>query len=739
MRPFFNSRLAALAGLFAGLCLVYNVLTPLYEAPDEGDHVEYAAWLADGRGLPHLVDDRGEVGEIWQPPLYYALIAAVIAPLDRAGLDTIAPLSDDWRAGLSRLAHYHTTAESFPFRGPALTVHVARLASTALGLITVLAAYGIARHLIPRHALAAAALVALNPQFIFMSAAVNNDNLVIVLCSVALWILAKLITDPPAARRAEALWFVLLGLVWGLAGLAKLTGLTLGLPIGLTLLYLGRRERSWRPLLLGGLLSGGVMLLVCGWWFWRNWQLYGDPLAWDEMLAVTGVLVRPELLPWPDTLRYAAFLRQSFWAVFGYGVTAPDSFYWTVTIIMALALLGLAVQLSRARARAITPRRFAFLILAIWSLTVFVFLLRWMRVIDATNQGRLLFPAIAALGVLAAAGLAALEGRRRWLSTAAVAVLGMWAAALPLLVLVPAYAQPAPVEPVVIATPTDALFGDAIRLRGYDLPPAAEPGRPLRVTLYWQAERPIDDSYVVALRILDPVGQPATGLDTLPAGGRYSTVVWEPGRLFADTIELPPVSAGFVPGRGELLVILYPRGEPGAPLPVSAGGAAAGHEVRLGVIKLVPASVLNFDPSLPLGAHFDNRFRLLGYEIPQTSVSPGRPLTISLFWEALSPDGRDYTVFVHLLNEAGELVAQSDGPPGGGTYPTSIWSGGEQIPDERTILPPLGTPPGSYTLLVGLYDPATGARLPAYGPDDERYVNDAVELTPIQVVPLVQD
>ena len=201
MRPFFNSRLAALAGLFVALCLTYNVLTPLYEAPDEGDHVDYAAWLANGNGIPHLIADRGEVGEIWQPPLYYALIAAVIAPLDRDGLDTIAPLSDDWRAGLSRLAHYHTTAEAFPFRGAALTVHAARLASTVLGLITVLAAYAIARRLIPRHALTAAALVALNPQFIFMSAAVNNDNLVIALCSVALWILVKLITDPPAAGK----------------------------------------------------------------------------------------------------------------------------------------------------------------------------------------------------------------------------------------------------------------------------------------------------------------------------------------------------------------------------------------------------------------------------------------------------------------------------------------------------------------------------------------------------------
>ena len=167
--------------------------------------------------------------------------------------------------------------------------------------------------------------------------------------------------------------------MWGLAALAKLTGLTLGLVIGLTLLYWAWRKRSWRLLVVGGLVTGGVMLLVGGWFFWRNWQLYGDPLAWNEMLAVTGGLVRPELLPWLETWRYAGFLRLSYWASFGYGILAPAGFYRLITIIMGLIGVGWAVRLVRARQMTLAPTRFALLILAIWSLTVFVFLLRWMR------------------------------------------------------------------------------------------------------------------------------------------------------------------------------------------------------------------------------------------------------------------------------------------------------------------------------------------------------------------------
>jgi len=745
-------RFFALAALFVVLSLVYNVALPLYEAPDEGDHVSYAAWLADGRGLPHLVADRDAVGEIWQPPLYYALTALALAPFDRAELATIAPLSADWQAGLSRAAHYHSAAEAFPFRGAALAVHAARLVATLLGLITVTATYAIARRINPALALPAAALLALNPQFIFLSAAVNNDNLVIALCSVALWILVRLIVGPAVAQtflsaagpdagrnacatngRERLGWYALLGLVWGLATLAKLTGLTLGLPIGLTLLYLAGRRRSWRPLLLGGLIAGGTMLLVCGWWFWRNWQLYGDPLAWNEMLAVTAGLLRPELLTWPETLRYAGFLRQSYWGVFGYGVRAPDGFYTLVMVVMVMAAAGWGVWLGRRpRPWRGLGRSFALLILAVWSLTVFFFLLRWMRQIDATNQGRLLFPAIAALSVLAVVGLAAFDGRRRWVTTAAVVALGCWAAAMPLLVIRPAYAAPPAVAPEAIANPVDVHFGEAIRLLGYALPATAAPGQPLTVTLYWQADAPPEESYVLALRLLDPTGRPVSAIDTLPAAGRYSTLVWPPGQPFRDTYTLPPVAADATPGLGTLLIIVYPRGEPGAPLPVTAGGAAAGNEARLGAIKIAPTDPIVLQPPRTSDMTFGDRFRLLGHDAPATA-QPGRTLTLNLAWQALAPDGRDYTVFVHLLDGEGELVAQSDGPPQGGAYPTSIWAVGEQVVDARALALPADLPPGKYTLFVGLYDPASGARLPATDATGGRAPNDAVELARISI------
>src|SRR5205814_347473 len=82
----------------------------------------------------------------------------------------------------------------------------------------------------------------------------------------------------------------------------------------------------------------------------------------------------------------------------------------------------------------------------------------------------------------------------------------------------------------------------------------------------------------------------------------------------------------------------------------------------------------------------------------------GRP---PLTWRAEARPSRDYTVFVHLLDGGGRLVAQDDRPPVDGSYPTSIWENGERILDQHPVRPP----PGRYRVVVGMYDPASRQRL----------------------------
>jgi hypothetical protein len=92
-------------------------------------------------------------------------------------------------------------------------------------------------------------------------------------------------------------------------------------------------------------------------------------------------------------------------------------------------------------------------------------------------------------------------------------------------------------------------------------------------------------------------------------------------------------------------------------------------------------------------------------------LKPGDVLPVKLVWRADELFEETYSVFVHVLNSEGSLVAQSDGGPANWARPTTCWLPGEYIFDERLIQLPADLPAGTYTLYAGLYRPADGQRL----------------------------
>lgn len=89
---------------------------------------------------------------------------------------------------------------------------------------------------------------------------------------------------------------------------------------------------------------------------------------------------------------------------------------------------------------------------------------------------------------------------------------------------------------------------------------------------------------------------------------------------------------------------------------------------------------------------------------PQTTLQAGDILQVRLFWQASGPITTRYKVFLHLVDAAGNLVAQRDSEPVGNLKPTTVWQPNELIIDNHGLLVPSGLPAGHYTLLVGLYD-----------------------------------
>ncbi|KPV51527.1 hypothetical protein SE17_20685, partial [Kouleothrix aurantiaca] len=277
---------------FTTLAALYSALIPLGEGPDEPGHAAFAFFLAREARLP---DQRaGEVpGEGHQPPLAYALAAPLAAwlPHDERALDQPGNARFTWAGGSETNAVAHGSREFWPRGGAVLAWHLMRLVSVLCGAATVVLTYGAARALLDERPrtndetarcvpgrqsfvpLAAAALVAFNPQFLFASALVTNDALLAALSAAVVWLAWR-------QRAAGGLfgYALAMGALLGLALLTKQSAVLL-VPIGAGAVL----QRGWRTgaaRAFGGLAAcGAAALLVSGWWFWRNVHLYGDPFG----------------------------------------------------------------------------------------------------------------------------------------------------------------------------------------------------------------------------------------------------------------------------------------------------------------------------------------------------------------------------------------------------------------------------------------------------------------------------
>jgi hypothetical protein len=150
-----------------------------------------------------------------------------------------------------------------------------------------------------------------------------------------------------------------------------------------------------------------------------------------------------------------------------------------------------------------------------------------------------------------------------------------------------------------------------------------------------------------------------------------------------------------------------------------------------------PARVADRYWSGHMPARLDVRFRapdsdaeigLLAYQTLEDSIQPAEAPTktrLTLYWQTSTALDTSYTVFVHSLDAEGTLMGQADGPPLADHYPTTAWRPGEIIADSRLV------PPGRR-YRVGLYDPATGERLPAFDADGTRLADDALILDPVR-------
>ena len=530
--------------LFAGVGTLYGINTPPFEGSDEPAHFEYVRTLAGGNGLPLLDLKRGGVVnyEAHQPPLYYAAAALATFWIDTRDAGALGRENPhrtfDPLALTNRNLYVHARAEALPYSGAVLALHIARLVSLLFGAGALIATYGLARSLFPARPevwAGAAAFVAFVPQFDFSTAVVSNDSAVTCLAALALWQLARIAARAEARPRPCPRDVVWLGLLLGLAALAKESGLAL-LPFVLVLLLpLMWQRAGWRAALSSTLIVAFAFLLAAGWWYVVRHAALGFWLgSSDSATPVSNPLTLEGLLAqWPE-------IEISFWGLFGWNIVPlPQAVYDSLHWVSVLALGGVSVFAARRRAKG---RETAVVgALLAWTLLVLVAFLRWFSVTDQPH-GRLLFPALPAFALLVCLGLSQLTPQR--LRPILIACLAFalfltsgWAASN---VLPAAYPQPNYVAAgAPIPNPVGANLGDRIELLGYEWQILQKGGRDvLTVSVYWKATAPIDSDYTVTIQAFAPDGLRVGHLDTYPVSGMHLTSDWQVGEIVRDEYPL---------------------------------------------------------------------------------------------------------------------------------------------------------------------------------------------------------
>jgi len=132
-------------------------------------------------------------------------------------------------------------------------------------------------------------------------------------------------------------------------------------------------------------------------------------------------------------------------------------------------------------------------------------------------------------------------------------------------------------------------------------------------------------------------------------------------------------------------------------------------DIRLAIYGTAP---LPDDADVAVDARFGDHVRLHGFSLQAREFVPGSILPVTLFWEAERNLERSYKVSVQLLDGRGSLVAQIDTHPGDGLAPTTTWQPGEMLNDRYGLNLAPDLAPGSYTLIVAVYPPESGERLP---------------------------
>jgi hypothetical protein len=292
---------------------------PSWMGMDYDAHIAYVKFIVERGALP-LANDGWQM---FQSPLYYLLCAG------------IAKLAGEWNG---------------------LVLRLFRLISVASALAQIEIAYRIARRVFAERAdlqKVAIAVSGLLPMGFWVSQGIGNEPLHAALAAGTLWLAIRAADVEGPIRPRDA---ALLGAVWGLALLAKVSALLLAAPLAWVVwVRIAREPARWSRELASAVLAGVASLAVAGWYYARNWALLGTPIVTHSLALDDGTWQEPGYRTLGQLTRFGpALVRPFLSAMHGFW----DGYYST---LWADGNLG-----SIAEFRDIPPWNYAPMLASVW-------------------------------------------------------------------------------------------------------------------------------------------------------------------------------------------------------------------------------------------------------------------------------------------------------------------------------------------------------------------------------------
>jgi hypothetical protein len=346
-------------------------------------------------------------------------------------------------------------------------------------------------------------------------------------------------------------------------------------------------------------------------------------------------------------------------------------------------------------------------------------------------------------------GLAGFVSKRRWLALAAVLVLivgPLLAATVAVRVFYPYRSVFHPRYLIYVVPAACVLLGAAGALRGMRAVAAALIGAlwlPALVAYLTDPALQREDTRGAVKHVVEALA--SDDLVIMARDNFAVTYYWPPAHA-ASLLALPAGLHGVLPDDQPVLAVLNARQPSRVRLmlwqddvvdpqrfiesTLWANGYEIGEfnfaQIRLPLYRLtrLPAKRPDFQPvDVVFGAHAGARVTLRRAWL-RTEITAGDWFYVVLEWALPEAIDRDYKTFVHVLDEAGNLAFQSDRLPLNALLPMTRWTAQQPMRDAHAMVAPRSLTAGRYSVMVGVYEPLTGQRLPAY--QGGRWIGDAV-------------